>query len=92
MSFRLSAIRAALLAALMAGPAGAWADAGTAENGTVWTLDEAVERVEALYPGRVLSARELEGDGSERIFVVRILTEDREVRTLRIEQGTEVHR
>lgn len=92
MSFRLSAFRAALLAALLAGPGAAWADADTVENNAVWTLDEAVERVEALYPGRVLSAREQDGDGSERIFVVRILTENQEVRTLRIEQGTEVRR
>ena len=56
----------------------------------VWSLDEAVSRVEAHYPGRVLSAREEAGEGSVRVFVIRILTPDQEVRTLRIEEGSEL--
>ncbi len=79
-----------LLILLLAGGAGAREDG--ADRNPVWTLDEAVEQVEALYPGRILSARENDGEGSVRVFVVRILTENQEVRTLRIEQGTEVRR
>lgn len=56
----------------------------------VWDLDEAVAQVEAHYPGRVLQAREDVGQYGARLFVIRILTNDQQVRTLRIEEGTEV--
>lgn len=55
----------------------------------VWTLDQAVARVESLYRGRILSAREDVGEGGVRLFVIRILTDTQEVRTLEILEGTE---
>ncbi len=55
----------------------------------VWTLDQAVARVESLYQGRILSAREDVGEGGVRLFVIRILTDHQEVRTLEILEGTE---
>lgn len=79
-----------LLALMLVVPAaGAQFDTDDPEA-AVWSLDEAVSRVEAHYPGRVLSAREETGEGSVRIFVIRILTRDQEVRTLRIEEGSEL--
>lgn len=56
----------------------------------VWDLDEAVAQIEAHYPGRVLHAREDVSRYGARLFVIRILTNDQQVRTLRIEEGTEV--
>ncbi|WP_018873236.1 PepSY domain-containing protein [Thioalkalivibrio sp. ALJ16] len=56
----------------------------------VWDLDEAVAQIEAHYPGRVLHAREDVSQYGARLFVIRILTNDQQVRTLRIEEGTEV--
>ncbi|WP_017942666.1 MULTISPECIES: PepSY domain-containing protein [unclassified Thioalkalivibrio] len=56
----------------------------------VWDLDEAVAQIEAHYPGRVLHAREDVSRFGARLFVIRILTNDQQVRTLRIEEGTEV--
>lgn len=56
----------------------------------VWDLDEAVAQIEAHYPGRVLHAREDVSQFGARLFIIRILTNDQQVRTLRIEEGTEV--
>lgn len=61
-------------------------------NAAVWTLDEAVAQVEARYAGRVLSAREDVTDYGNRIFIVRILTRNQQVRTIKIEEGTELER
>lgn len=82
---------AGVLLALMLVAPGVAAQLDTDDpEAAVWSLDEAVSRVETHYPGRVLSAREEAGEGSVRVFVIRILTRDQEVRTLRIEEGSEL--
>ncbi|WP_019626023.1 hypothetical protein [Thioalkalivibrio sp. ALJT] len=59
-------------------------------DAAVWDLDEAVAQVEARYSGRVLQAREDVNPYGARLFVIRILTTDQQVRTLRIKEGTAV--
>ncbi|WP_018863094.1 PepSY domain-containing protein [Thioalkalivibrio sp. ARh3] len=79
-----------LLAALMV-PFAAQAQFITEDpRAAVWTLDEAVSRVEANYPGRVLSAREDLTEYGNRVFIVRILTDSQQVRTIKIEEGAEL--
>lgn len=46
--------------------------------------------MEANYPGRVLSAREDLTEYGNRVFIVRILTDNQQVRTIKIEEGTEL--
>lgn len=47
------------------------------------TLEEAAEQVAREYNAKVISARTIERDG-RRIHVIRILTEDDVVRTVRV--------
>lgn len=50
------------------------------------TLEQAAERVARQYDAKVVSAHTIERDG-RRIHVIRILTEDGVVRTVRVPAG-----
>ncbi|WP_026279137.1 MULTISPECIES: PepSY domain-containing protein [unclassified Thioalkalivibrio] len=86
---RSGPVRALAMLFLVALPAQAQFNTDDPEA-AVWDLDEAVAQIEAHYPGRVLHAREDVSRYGARLFVIRILTNDQQVRTLRIEEGTEV--
>ena len=47
------------------------------------TLEEAVRRVRKQYGGRIISA-ETRGKGDRRVHVIKVLTDDGTVRTVRI--------
>ena len=47
------------------------------------TLEEAVRRVRKQYGGRIVSA-ETQGKGDRRVHVIKVLTDDGRVRTVRI--------
>ncbi|MBS3799767.1 MAG: hypothetical protein KGY40_02120 [Thioalkalivibrio sp.] len=88
---RTAVMRAMVLAVLLAGVASVHAQIDHDNpEATIWNLDEAVAQVEAHYPGRVLSAREALSEHGSHLFLIRILTDDQQVRTLTIEEGTEL--
>lgn len=88
---RTWALCAIILAVLLAGAAPVHGQIEDDDpEAAIWNLDEAVAQVEAHYPGRVLSAREALSEHGTRLFLIRILTHDQQVRTLTIEEGTEL--
>lgn len=68
-------------AGLMAAPTEATTPDAIARD-TV-TLEEAVRRVRKQYGGRIVSA-ETQGSGDRRVHVIKVLTDDGRVRTVRI--------
>ena len=68
-------------AGLVAGAGDATATASIVRDSV--TLEEAVRRVRKQYGGRIISA-ETRGKGDRRVHVIKVLTDDGRVRTVRI--------
>jgi len=75
-----------LLAVLVFGSVGSILAETTVAPGS---LDAAVAQVEEAHSGRVLSARAEERDGG-LVYVIRLLTEDQQVRTVEVQASEEV--
>lgn len=77
--FFRQALRAAVIAVFLAG-------AAMPESVYALTLQEAARQVARQYDARVISAHTVERNG-QRIHVIRIMTKDNVVRTIRVPAG-----